>query len=66
MRGTLYGIGVGRGKCGTDDVKGSEMSESLSGTGNSTERKERCTAYQIAVQAVPEIKEKKSCALTFQ
>ena len=39
MRGTLYGIGVGPGDPELMTLKGSKMSESLSGTGDSAERK---------------------------
>lgn len=58
MRGTLYGIGVGPGDPELMTLKAVKCLKACPVLAIPQKEKERCTAYQIAVQAVPEIKEK--------
>lgn len=63
MRGTLYGIGVGPGDPELMTLKAVRCLKACPVLAIPQKEKERCTAYQIAVQAVPEIEEKETLCI---
>lgn len=58
MTGCLYGIGVGPGDPELMTIKAARLLSSCQVLAIPHESKECCTAYQIAAQAVPQIREK--------
>lgn len=58
MRGTLYGIGVGPGDPELMTYKAARMIRECPVAAIPHKDRERCTAYQIAKKAVPELEEK--------
>lgn len=63
MRGTLYGIGVGPGDPELMTLKAVKWLKVCPVLALPQKEKECCTAYQIAVQAVPEIEEKETICI---
>lgn len=58
MRGTLYGVGVGPGDPELLTLKSVRLLRECDLVGIPARSKERCTAYKIALQAVPELAQK--------
>ena len=64
MQGKIYGIGVDRGS-GAYDIEGGAPDPGGGRDRDSGKEKETCTAYQIALGAVPEIEEKEIIPVVF-
>ncbi|MEG1848046.1 MAG: cobalt-precorrin-5B (C(1))-methyltransferase CbiD [Lachnospiraceae bacterium] len=58
MSGIIYGIGVGPGDPGLITMKAAELLRSCDKIGIPAKDEKVCTAYQIALQAIPEIADK--------
>ena len=58
MQGMIYGIGVGPGDPELMTLKAARLLREADAIAIPGKEKETCTAYQIALGAVPEIEEK--------
>ena len=63
MQGKIYGIGVGPGDPELMTLKAARLLREVDVIAIPGKEKETCTAYQIALGAVPEIEEKEICLL---
>lgn len=65
MQGMIYGIGVGPGDPELMTLKAARLLREADVIAIPGKKKETCTAYQIALGAVPEIEEKEIIPVVF-
>ena len=65
MTGTIYGIGVGPGDPELMTLKACRLIREADVAAIPGKDRESCTAYQIAVKAVPELREKEILPVVF-